>query len=65
MGPHPKNLYNSLVFQHLVNKAMLNVNPTGIGSSKIANQFFERRWSLKRISPQDREKNLGLPSKSR
>ena len=45
-----------IFFKNLINQAMLNVNPSGIKSLEIANQFLIRWWRLIRIAANDIDK---------
>jgi hypothetical protein len=51
MGPHPDHFNDAVLFQHLIDKSMLDVDPAGIGACQVANQFFIGRWVLKRVFP--------------
>ena len=41
VGPHPNDLNGLDVVQDLVNKPVLDVNPSGAGSSQVSNEFLE------------------------
>jgi len=49
MRPHSNNLHRMFFFQDLINQTLLNVDPPGIGTAQIANQFLKRRGRLERI----------------
>lgn len=36
MGPHPDHFNDTFFFQHLIDKAMLDVDPAGIGACQVA-----------------------------
>ena len=40
MGPHPENFYRLDVLYDLINKAMFDIDPSGIGSLEFSNQPF-------------------------
>jgi len=60
MCPHPNDLYNSPVFEDLVNKTMLNIDATRIRSGQITDKLLVSRGSLKRINFEDLEQLLGF-----
>lgn len=53
MTPHTKDFYCAKMFDHLVNKAVLDIYPPGEGAGKISLQLSERRRGEKRILPQN------------
>jgi|GEM_PF-6092407 len=50
MSPHPNDFHNSIVFENLVDKPMLNIDPSRIRSSQIASELFGIFLSLFRIN---------------
>ena len=63
MGPHPENLDRPFRLQHLIDEAMMNVDPARESAFKIADQLLERRRAPPRISAKDHEQSLGLLAK--
>jgi hypothetical protein len=62
MGPHPYDLDGSYLFQNLVDKAMLDIDATRIGTGKVSHQFFIRGRGLKWVIRQDFKKLFGFRS---
>ncbi len=62
MGPHSNNLDNSLFIEHLVHKAVFDVDAPGAGPGQIARQLFERRGISPRVLPENFDQlfRLGL-----
>lgn len=50
MRPHADDLYRFLGRQHLVDEAVLDVDPAGAGAGQIADQLFKRWWVLKGVA---------------
>jgi hypothetical protein len=46
MRPHSKNLHGFYRIQHLINKAMLDIDSARISTAHVTNQFLKERWSL-------------------
>src|SRR5262245_37762984 len=63
MGPHPEDLDRPLRVQHLVDEAMLNVDSPREGALEVADQLFEGRRSLARITADNVQQGLGLLAK--
>ena len=59
MRPHPDDFNSALFLEDLINQPMLDTDASGIGAAKISNQFFVRRWILKRILLENTQKNFG------
>ena len=57
MGPQAQHFNDAGPFENLVNQAVLNIDPAGVGALKIADELFKRRWGLERIGGQDRPSN--------
>ncbi len=53
MCPQPQYLNDSLSLEHLIHKSVLNIDSSGIGASKIANELLVGRRVLERISRQN------------
>ncbi len=53
MSPHSDDLDGLDVFQDLIDKAMLNVDPSRICAEEIAQELFEWRRVLKWIFTED------------
>jgi hypothetical protein len=53
MRPHPKDLDGALLFEDLVDQAVLNINAAGVCAAQISEEFLERRRSAKRIFGED------------
>jgi len=60
MGPHSKHFHDSLLLQDLIDKPVLNVNSSGVGTGEISNQLFECRRCLKRIFPYQVQQSLSF-----
>ena len=60
MGPQPDHFDEAVLFQHLIDEAMLEVDPAGIGACQITDQFLVGRWVLKRIFLKDIQQFLDL-----
>ena len=54
MRPHPDHLYGPLAFQHLIDRAMLDINPAGAKPSEVPGKFLKRRGLLKGVVYQSR-----------
>jgi hypothetical protein len=52
MRPHPKDLDGALLFEDLVDQAVLNINAAGVCAAQISRSFEPRR-SAKRIFGED------------
>ena len=50
MGPKPDNLDHFLILIHLIDQAMLNIDPSGINAGQIPHQFFIKRLLLYAMS---------------
>jgi hypothetical protein len=53
MRPHPKDLDGALLFEDLVDQAVLNISAAGVCAAQISEEFLERRRSAKRIFGED------------
>jgi hypothetical protein len=53
--PQAQHLHYALVFKHLIDEPVLNVDAPRIRASQIAHQFFVTWWGLKRIALDDAE----------
>lgn len=49
MRPHPKDFHDVLIFEHLIDAPMLDVDAARIGSLEIANQLLIGRWIFEGI----------------
>jgi hypothetical protein len=65
MRPHAKYLHNTLVFDDVINQAVLNVDAAGISAPQIAEEFFKRRWLSKRVLREDTQQLLRLRAETR
>ncbi len=63
--PHPYDLHNVAVFEHLINETMLDIDPPGICSSQITDEFFVPWRSLERVLFEDRKQFLRFRFQSR
>lgn len=61
MGPHAKDLDDALIFDDLIDQAVLNINAAGICAAQIPQESFKRRRFPKRIDGEGGEKFFGLP----
>ena len=64
MGPHAQHFYDAGRFENLVNQAVLNIDPAGVGALKIADELFKRRWGLERIGGQNFQNRFCLRSQA-
>ena len=53
MGPEPEYLHYAFFYQDLIDQAMLQIDPSGAGTTKISYQFFVGRRILIGIVPED------------
>lgn len=60
MCPHPNDLDDPLVFEHLINKTMLDINSARVCSSEITNKFLVPRGNLEGVVFEDSEEFLRL-----
>ena len=60
MGPHPKHLDGTFVFDDLIDEAVLNIDPARICPAKISDKSLKRRRPPKGIIGEDAEKLLRL-----
>lgn len=44
MCPHAENFDGLIVFQNLINKTVLKIDATGIGSGKVSHKLFIWGW---------------------
>ena len=58
VSPHAQNLYRSDIFQNLVDQSVLNIDPSGTGTSQITSELFIGRGSLVWIFRKDFEQLL-------
>ncbi len=58
MRPHADCLHNPFFLEYLIDKAMLYVDSSRIGSSEISNKFLEWWWILERRGLQQFEQLL-------
>lgn len=49
MRPHPKDFHEVLLFEHLIDEPMLDVDAARIGSLEIADQLLIGRWIFEGI----------------
>ena len=49
VGPHAKHANDVFLAENLVDEAIVNIDPSRVGSRKISHQFLKRRRVLKRI----------------
>ena len=48
--PQAENLHDMLIFEHLIDDSMLDVDPAGVRARQVAEQFFITRRALIRIN---------------
>ena len=60
MSPKTHDFDRFLFFKNLINQAVPNVDPPGIKSLQIANQFFIRWWSQIRVFSNDIDEGFSL-----
>ena len=60
MGPHPNDLHGLDVVENLVHESMLNIDSTGTGPCKLADELLIGRRGLVWIAGQEFEKLLRL-----
>lgn len=60
MGPHSKNFHDPVFLKHLIDKPVLNVDSSGIGTGEIANQLFIKGRSLEWVLPSQVQQCLSL-----
>ena len=65
MGPHTQNLHGALILQYLVDEPVLQVDPAGVRTRKIADELFVRGRVLKGILAQNREQRFCLGTEPR
>jgi len=58
--PQPNDIYYVLSFDHLIDKAMLDVSSSRERPSQVTDQLLEWRRGFERITFQDCEKLLNL-----
>ena len=50
--PHPQDLNDLFTIEYLVYQPMLDVDPSGEGAAKLANEALKSRWGLKGVLAQ-------------
>lgn len=60
MSPQPQNLHHLLSLEHLIHQSVLNIDSSGIGTSKIADELLVRGRILEWIIDQNIQKQLRL-----
>ena len=53
MCPHSDDLDGAFFVEHLIDEAVLDVDASGVGASKIAYELLEGRRALTGIPPKD------------
>ena len=53
VSPHTDDLHGVLFFEDLIDESVLDIDPAGVSSSKVANEFLEWWWVLKRVGLED------------
>jgi hypothetical protein len=53
MGPHAKDLDNTLIFQNLIDKSVLDIDAARIGPFQVAQKLLKRRRLLEGIVWED------------
>ena len=56
MCPHAENFDGPIVFQNLVNKPVLKIDATGVGSGKVSHKIFIWGWVPKGVFLKDFQK---------
>lgn len=62
MGPHPKDFHHLFLLEHLVDKPMMDIDPSRVGSSEIPDQFLIGRWVLEWIRRHRGEERFSFAS---
>ena len=57
--PHPQDLDDLLLFQHLIDESMLDIDPPRESARQIADQFFVGRWILEGMCRKNSKKLFG------
>ena len=65
VSPHSQDLHHAFARQHLVDKSMLNVDPSRAGAVEITHQLLEGRRALERVTGKQLEELLDLRSEWR
>ena len=60
MSPHADNLDRAGFSYDLVDKAVLDINASGVGPREVADKFFVRRRIPERVFLEDGKEGLGL-----
>ena len=60
MRPYPQHLDDVLLRDYLVDEAMLDIQPPGVGASRIAYELFVGRRILERVLRKDGQQLLVL-----
>lgn len=55
VGPHAQDANHFLFGKNFINHAVLNIDTSRVGASKITNQLFEGRRILKRVMGKNRQ----------
>jgi hypothetical protein len=60
MRPETDNLDHAFFRINLVDQAMLDIDPSGIGAGEVSDKLYEGRWILKRIVSEGVKKSFSL-----
>src|SRR5690554_2336120 len=60
VAPEPEDLHHSLVLEHLVDQAMLDIDTARIGPGEVTDKLLERGWLAVGVFSQEVQQFLGL-----
>lgn len=63
--PHPQDLDDPITLEDLIDEAVLDVDPAGLGASEIAERLLEGRLRPPRILSEDSKEFFSLRSQAR